>query len=102
VAAPPSINCRGGCSSDRAAEPPPAICAAHSVLSDWERKRRGLRKIQRLASSGLPLLPFAYTLFDISTEAIDQLDFHRIGERFGVWLCKTLTLPNGAASIGKL
>lgn len=74
--------------SNQASAPRPARFSGSAALSDWERKRRALLKIQRLASSGLPLLPFAYTLFDLSAEAVDQLDFHRIGERFGVWLCK--------------
>jgi transposase/DNA-binding CsgD family transcriptional regulator len=40
------------------------------TLSDSERKRRALARIKRLASSGLPLQPLAYTLFDLVHEAV--------------------------------
>jgi transposase len=39
-------------------------------LSDSERKRRALAGIKRLASSGLPLQAFAYTLFDLVHDAV--------------------------------
>jgi transposase len=72
-------------------EPEPAL--VHFVRSDWERKRIALRKIQRLASSGMPVLPFAYTLFDISGAAIDQDTTTAdpatgICDTFGSWLFK--------------
>jgi len=39
-------------------------------LNDFAHKRQALARIKRLASSGLPLQPFAYTLFDIVREAV--------------------------------
>ena len=44
--------------------------AGSFTFSDHELKRRALRKIQRLASSGLPFQPFASTLFDLLREAV--------------------------------
>jgi transposase/DNA-binding CsgD family transcriptional regulator len=37
---------------------------------DYERKRRALARIKRLASSGLSLRPFAYTLFDLVHDGV--------------------------------
>src|SRR5262249_40602224 len=44
--------------------------AVHQPLNDFSHKRHALARIRRLASSGLPLQPFAYTLFDIVHEAV--------------------------------
>jgi transposase/DNA-binding CsgD family transcriptional regulator len=38
--------------------------------NDFARKRQALARIKRLASSGMPLQPFAYTLFDIVRDAV--------------------------------
>jgi transposase/DNA-binding NarL/FixJ family response regulator len=39
-------------------------------IGDYARQRQALARIKRLASSGMPLQPFAYTLFDIIHDAI--------------------------------
>lgn len=39
-------------------------------LNDFEHKRQARARIKRLASSGLPLQPFVYTLFDIVRDAV--------------------------------
>jgi transposase len=39
-------------------------------LSDSQRKCRALARIKRLASAGMPLRPFAYTLFDLVQDAV--------------------------------
>jgi transposase/DNA-binding CsgD family transcriptional regulator len=39
-------------------------------LNDFEHKRQAWARIKRLASSGLPLQPFVYTLFDIVRDAV--------------------------------
>ena len=43
---------------------------ADQSIGDHERKRRSLARIKRLASSGLPLQAFAYTLFDLVRDAV--------------------------------
>jgi len=43
---------------------------APQPLGDYARKRQGLASIKRLASSGMPLQPFAYTLFDVINDAV--------------------------------
>jgi DNA-binding CsgD family transcriptional regulator len=43
-------------------------------FSDRQLKQRALQRIQRLASAGLPLQPFAMTLFDLMSDAIPQVD----------------------------
>ncbi|MBV8138496.1 MAG: helix-turn-helix domain-containing protein [Deltaproteobacteria bacterium] len=43
-------------------------------LSDRQLKERALRRIRRLASSGLPLVPFASTLFDLTSDAVPQAE----------------------------
>jgi transposase len=37
---------------------------------DYARKRRALAAVRRLAASGMPLQPFAYTLFDLINDAV--------------------------------
>jgi transposase/DNA-binding CsgD family transcriptional regulator len=44
--------------------------SAPRQLGDYASKRRGLAGIKRLASSGMPLQPFAYTLFDLVRDAV--------------------------------
>jgi DNA-binding CsgD family transcriptional regulator len=39
-------------------------------MGDYARKRQGLARIRRLASAGIPLQPFAYTLFDFVRDAV--------------------------------
>ncbi|MBV8362525.1 MAG: hypothetical protein JO189_32030 [Deltaproteobacteria bacterium] len=39
-------------------------------IGDYARKRQALARIKRLASAGMPLQPFAYTLFDIIHDAV--------------------------------
>jgi len=39
-------------------------------VSDHELQRRALARIKRLASSGMPLQPFAYTLFDLVRDGV--------------------------------
>jgi DNA-binding CsgD family transcriptional regulator len=91
-AAKPNQQSRSQSLSPGQTAPPPLSRSSAFIPSDWERKRRALRKIQRLASSGLPLVPFAHALFDISAEAIDQSDIHRIGERFGFWFARNFDI----------
>ena len=43
-------------------------------LTDHELKRRALRRIQRLGSSGLPLIPFARNLFENFSEAVPHAE----------------------------
>jgi transposase len=43
-------------------------------LSDRQLKDRALERIRRLASSGLPLVPFASTLFDLTSDAVPQTE----------------------------
>lgn len=43
---------------------------APQPLGDYARKRQGLASIKRLASSGMPLQPFAHTLFDLVRGAV--------------------------------
>jgi transposase/DNA-binding CsgD family transcriptional regulator len=44
--------------------------AVPQPLNDFAHKRQAMARIRRLASSGLPLQPFAYTLFDIVRDAV--------------------------------
>jgi transposase len=46
------------------------VTACSRPMGDYDRKRRALVSIKRLASSGLPLQAFAYTLFDLVHEAV--------------------------------
>ncbi len=39
-------------------------------VSDYQRKHRALIRIKRLASSGMSIRPFAYTLFDLVRDAV--------------------------------
>jgi hypothetical protein len=39
-------------------------------MGDYARKRQALARIRRLASTGMPLQPFAYTLFDLIHDAV--------------------------------
>jgi hypothetical protein len=39
-------------------------------IGEYMRKRRALAAIRRLAGSGMPLQPFAYTLFDLVNDAV--------------------------------
>ena len=39
-------------------------------VADFRRKLRAMASIKRLASSGIPLQPFVYTLFDVVNDAI--------------------------------
>jgi transposase/DNA-binding CsgD family transcriptional regulator len=57
----------------------PADCEARADLpelfkprpmGDYAGKRQGLARIKRLASSGMPLQPFAYTLFDLIHDVV--------------------------------
>lgn len=43
-------------------------------LSDKQLKERAIQRIRRLASSGLPLVPFASTLFDLTSDAVRQAE----------------------------
>src|SRR5580700_2675110 len=43
---------------------------AVATLSDARNKENALRRIKRLGSAGLPLEPFAKTLFEVLEEAI--------------------------------
>jgi transposase/DNA-binding CsgD family transcriptional regulator len=44
--------------------------AAPLFVGEYARKRRALAAVKRLAGSGMPLQPFAFTLFDIINDAV--------------------------------
>ncbi len=66
-ALPSSARNRIGRESVAADRRPPLLA---QPVSDYERKCRALARIKRLASSGMPLQPFAYTLFDLVRDAV--------------------------------
>jgi transposase len=49
---------------------PPQELVASRQLGDYARKRQALARIKRLANSGMPLQPFAYTLFDLVRDGV--------------------------------
>ena len=52
----------------------PLAAQSSRLLSDRQLKDRALSRIRRLASAGLPLVPFASTLFDLTSEAVPQTE----------------------------